>query len=83
MPLSRLLLRGVPMGSAQRRYEERRLSGREAFDAAPSIPLPGEQTAAGRAELRAHRVSEAARAEMDVAACSDRFDVYAVGTPSL
>ena len=39
-PLSRLLLRGLPAGSAQRRYEERRLGPAEAFDAYPPLPLP-------------------------------------------
>ena len=44
-PLSRLLLRGLPAGSAQWRYEERRLWPGEAFAAHPPLPLPSASTA--------------------------------------
>ena len=38
-PLARLLLRGLPLGPTQRRYEERRLGPAEAFDPQPALPL--------------------------------------------
>lgn len=49
-PLSRLLLRGLPAGSAQQRYEELRLGPGEAFDAYPPLPMPSPASCAAASE---------------------------------